>query len=108
VENVENQGFFGRLQLEQSFARSGEPAKLELGGPGEKFFGGTERNKVEQLNWRGFFAGGHGNCWNGVGFEGVEPRKTLNTREGIATRQAEAWRSQLGSSRVGMGYGPCT
>ena len=35
-----------------------ELAKRELGGPRWKIFGGTKRNKVEQLNWRGFFEGG--------------------------------------------------
>jgi hypothetical protein len=36
---------FGREQA------SGAPAKQELGGARGKIFGGTKRNKVEQLKW---------------------------------------------------------
>jgi hypothetical protein len=62
----------------------GERAKRKLGGPspGEKFFGGTKRNKVEQLNWRDFFEGGDGNCLNGGEFSVFLNAKTAKNAKG--------------------------
>jgi hypothetical protein len=54
VEQVEHRAILSSLGLEQGFSWISENAAPELAGRRREFFGGTKRNKVEQLNWRGF------------------------------------------------------